>query len=103
RVSRDTRAGLRECYVRAPSCLVGENARAYPELVRAIVADGHTLCNHSWSHNVALGSRPTASILADLTQTNDAIRAAVPQARIPYYRQPGGNWTRPLVAAARQL
>ncbi|MEE6259265.1 polysaccharide deacetylase family protein [Plantactinospora sonchi] len=103
RYTPQTLAVLREFHVRATFCLVGENARAYPGLVRAIVADGHTLCNHSWDHNVALGSRSTTSILADLTRTNDAIRAAVPQASIPYYRQPGGNWTGSLVAAAREL
>ncbi|GIG85402.1 hypothetical protein Pen02_03380 [Plantactinospora endophytica] len=94
---------LREYHVRATFCLVGQNAQAYPELVRAIVADGHTLCNHSWTHDVKLGSRPSATILADLVRTNEAIRAAVPDARIAYFRQPGGAWTASVVAAAQQL
>ncbi|MEO3742816.1 polysaccharide deacetylase family protein [Plantactinospora sp. B5E13] len=103
RYTPQTLAVLREFHVRATFCLVGENALAYPGLVRAIVADGHTLCNHSWDHDVALGSRSAALILADLTRTNNAIRAAVPQARIAYYRQPGGNWSPAVVAVARQL
>ncbi|MBF9133977.1 polysaccharide deacetylase family protein, partial [Plantactinospora sp. S1510] len=94
---------LREYQVKATFCLVGGNAQAYPQLVRAIVAEGHTLCNHSWAHDVGLGGRSTTAILTDLTRTNEAIRAAVPGARIAYFRQPGGNWTPSVVAAARNL
>nr|WP_233604355.1 polysaccharide deacetylase family protein [Micromonospora sp. HM5-17] len=94
---------LRRFQVKATFCLVGENVRAYPELVRAIAADGHTLCNHSWSHDVDLGKRPYATILADLRRTSDAIRAVAPGAVVAYYRQPGGNWTASVAAAARQL
>ena len=94
---------LRAYQVRATFCLVGNNARKYPDLVRAIVADGHTLCNHSWSHDFALGARSRATIVADLVRTNEALRAAVPGARISYFRQPGGNWTPAVVKAARDL
>lgn len=94
---------LREYSVKATFCLLGTNARAHPELVRAIAADGHTLCNHSWTHDISLGSRPSATILTDLTRTNQAIQAAVPDAQIAYFRQPGGNWTPSVVAVARQL
>lgn len=94
---------LRRHGVTATFCLVGENAQAYPELVRAIAADGHTLCNHSWKHDFRLGSRSRAAIRADLARTNEAIRAAVPDARIAYYRQPGGYWTDRVVAVAAEL
>ncbi|MFI6229865.1 polysaccharide deacetylase family protein [Micromonospora echinospora] len=98
-----TLAALRAYRVTATFCLVGENAQAHPDLVRAIVADGHSLCNHSWNHDVLLGSRTEQTIQADLLRTNEAIRAAVPDARIAYYRQPGGAWTYPLVSVARHL
>ncbi|MGX7669584.1 polysaccharide deacetylase family protein [Plantactinospora sp. DSM 117369] len=103
RYTPQTLAVLREYHVKATFCLVGENAQQYPELVREIVAEGHTLCNHSWRHDVGLGSRSSASIRADLVRTNEAIRAAVPDARIGYFRQPGGAWTATVVAVARQL
>ncbi|MEU6074603.1 polysaccharide deacetylase family protein [Micromonospora sp. NPDC047074] len=94
---------LREHRVRATFCVVGENAQSHPDLVRAIVADGHTLCNHSWNHDVTLGQHSPADIRADLLRTSEAIRAAVPDAPIAYYRQPGGAWTGPVVSVARQL
>ena len=94
---------LRQYQVPATFCLIGVRVVAFPHLVRAIVADGHTLCNHSWDHNVRLGFLPPWAIRADLARTNDAIRAAAPGARISYFRQPGGNWATPVVAAAREL
>jgi peptidoglycan/xylan/chitin deacetylase (PgdA/CDA1 family) len=94
---------LREHGIRATFCVVGENARDHPDLIRQIVAEGHTLCNHSWSHDLLLGKRTTEVIRADLIRTNQAIRAAVPDAPIVWFRQPGGAWTYPVVAAAREL
>ncbi|WBB74230.1 polysaccharide deacetylase family protein [Micromonospora sp. WMMD1128] len=94
---------LAEHGVKATFCVVGENAENYPDLVRSIEAEGHTLCNHSWKHDVNLGKRSTATIRADLQRTNDAILAAAPNARIAYYRQPGGAWTAPVVSACTDL
>lgn len=94
---------LRSYHVKATFCLVGQNAHAFPQLVRQIVAEGHTLCNHSWRHDMRLGSRSVSAIRTDLVATDNAIRAAVPGATISYYRQPGGFWTRNVVAVAREL
>jgi peptidoglycan-N-acetylglucosamine deacetylase len=94
---------LRRYDVKATFCLVGVNVRAFPALVRRIAAEGHTLCNHSWSHDTAMGRRSAASIRDDLERTNAAIRTVVPGAKVSYYRQPGGNWTASIVAVAREL
>ncbi|SCE75405.1 Polysaccharide deacetylase [Micromonospora viridifaciens] len=94
---------LRQYRVKATFCVVGENAGSYPDLVQAIVSEGHTLCNHSWNHDVGLGGRSPETIRDDLLRTNEAIRAAVPNARIAYYRQPGGEWTSPVVSIAEDL
>lgn len=84
---------LRQSHVKATFCLVGTEVRRHPDLVRAIVRDGHTLCNHSWDHDMRLGSHSSRYIRANLARTNSAIRTAVPGARIDYFRQPGGLWT----------
>jgi peptidoglycan/xylan/chitin deacetylase (PgdA/CDA1 family) len=94
---------LKREHVKATFCLVGRNVRAYPELVRRIAAEGHTLCNHTWEHSLTLGKKKPAVIRADLLRTNDAIRRAVPGARIKYMRAPGGNFTPAFVAAATEL
>lgn len=94
---------LREYRVHATFCLVGRNVVAYPHLVRAIAADGHTLCNHSWNHDFDLGSYPAGTIRADLMRTTAAIREAAPGHPVSYYRQPGGFWTPTVVRSAEEL
>lgn len=96
-------AVLRRSGVKATFCLVGQNVVNFPELVRAIAADGHTLCNHSWNHNLRLGQLSRTAIRDDMTRTSTAISAAVPGARISYFRAPGGNWTASIVAVAAEL
>ncbi|GAA1834186.1 chitooligosaccharide deacetylase NodB [Luedemannella flava] len=94
---------LRRHRVHATFCLIGRNAARHPKLVRAIVAGGHTLCNHTWRHDIDLGRRSPAAIRADLTATTRAIQRAAPGARVRYFRQPGGRWRPRLVAASRRL
>ncbi|MEU6072328.1 polysaccharide deacetylase family protein [Micromonospora sp. NPDC047074] len=94
---------LRAARVTATFCVVGTQARRHPDLVRRIVREGHQLCNHSWHHDMDLARRPAAEIRRDLARTNTAIRAAVPGAKVPFYRQPGGRWTREVVTVAKQL
>jgi peptidoglycan/xylan/chitin deacetylase (PgdA/CDA1 family) len=85
--------------VKAVFCLWGDHVRQHPDIVRQIVRQGHTLCNHSMHHD-DLEDRPVAQIRADLVATNAAIREAVPGAAIPYFRAPYGSWGRsPEVAA----
>ncbi|WP_328461986.1 polysaccharide deacetylase family protein [Actinoplanes sp. NBC_00393] len=86
--------------VKAVFCLVGTQAQAHPELVRQIVDAGHVLCNHTWDHDLAIGKKKPDKIRDDLDRTAAAIRAAVPDAEIPYFRAPGGNFTDRLVEVA---
>ena len=94
---------LRAYDVRVTFCLVGEQVRKHPALVARMVREGHTLCNHSWRHDMELGIRPLDEIRDDLRRTNEEIRRAVPGARIDYYRQPGGNWTPQALQVAHEL
>ncbi|WP_433389141.1 polysaccharide deacetylase family protein [Micromonospora sp. KLBMP9576] len=94
---------LRAAKVTATFCVLGTKARRHPDLIRRIVREGHQLCNHSWRHDLDLARRPVAEIRRDLDRTNEAIREAVPGAKVPFYRQPGGRWTREVVTVARQL
>jgi len=91
---------LRRNHVRAVFCLWGDHVKQYPQLVRRIVAEGHVLCNHTMHHDDMSTWTPEA-IRADLLETSAAIHAAVPWARIPYFRAPFGAWGQtPTVAAS---
>jgi peptidoglycan-N-acetylglucosamine deacetylase len=90
---------LRAYRAKATFCVVGTQARQYPDLVRQIVAEGHLLCNHTMTHDVRLPTRPAALIRGQLRMAQAAIRAAVPDAEVDYYRAPGGAWS----AEVRQI
>jgi peptidoglycan/xylan/chitin deacetylase (PgdA/CDA1 family) len=94
---------LRQYHVKATFCLIGYRARDYPDLVRQIAADGHTLCNHSWQHLLNLGQRDLGYQTWDLTQTTQAMQNAVPGAQVNWFRAPGGNFTTGLVNLATSL
>ncbi|WFE50821.1 polysaccharide deacetylase family protein [Micromonospora sp. WMMD1155] len=94
---------LRAAKVTATFCVVGREVQRHPELVRRIVLEGHQLCNHSWRHDLDLARRPVDEIQADLARTNKAIQTAVPGAKVPFYRQPGGRWTSEVLKVAKGL
>ncbi|BCB86146.1 polysaccharide deacetylase family protein [Phytohabitans suffuscus] len=94
---------LRRNGVKATFCLVGTEVHQYPALVQRIVREGHTLCNHTWHHELDLGTKPEAEIRANLEATNREIRRAVPGAKIKFFRHPGGMWTAAAVKVSREL
>jgi len=90
---------LRRYRVPAVFCLWGDHVREHPEIVRAIVQEGHVLGNHSMHHDHMSGWS-AEQIRADLQAAGAAIQAAVPHARVPYFRAPFGEWGEsPTVAA----
>jgi peptidoglycan-N-acetylglucosamine deacetylase len=90
---------LRRRHVKAVFCLWGDHVRQYPELVRQIVAAGHTLCNHTMTHADLSGWTPE-QIRTDLDATSALIHQAAPGAPIRYFRAPYGSWGQsPQVAA----
>jgi peptidoglycan/xylan/chitin deacetylase (PgdA/CDA1 family) len=90
-------------HVKATFCLVGRNVAAHPDLVARIVAEGHTVCDHSWNHSLTLGKEKPAAIRADLERTNAAILKAAPDAQIKYMRAPGGNFTPALIKVIDEM
>jgi peptidoglycan/xylan/chitin deacetylase (PgdA/CDA1 family) len=94
---------LAQHHVKATFCMVGRQVAARAEMVRRMVAEGHTLCNHSWSHDEMLRTRTPDQIRSDMQRTNDAIRAVAPGAAIGYFRAPGGNWSPDIVSIAAGL
>jgi peptidoglycan/xylan/chitin deacetylase (PgdA/CDA1 family) len=86
---------LAQYHVKATFCLVGTNAKAYPALVRDIVAGGHALCDHTMHHDERLPNRPAGVRRAEIADGLQAILAAAPDAQVPYYRAPAGAFSRP--------
>ncbi|WP_281473074.1 polysaccharide deacetylase family protein [Yinghuangia seranimata] len=84
---------LKQYDIKATFCIVGNQAKALPSLVKAVVAEGHTLCNHTMTHDEQLAKKSPDQIRAEMQHALDAITAAAPGAPVPWYRAPGGNWS----------
>lgn len=90
---------LRRQGVHATFCLVGRQAKAHPDLVRQIVADGHALCNHSMTHPQPFAHRSAAEIEQQINDAQSAITNAAGTAP-RLFRAPGGDWSPAVFASA---
>jgi peptidoglycan-N-acetylglucosamine deacetylase len=87
--------------VSATFFLIGSRAEAQPLLVRRILAEGHDIGNHSWSHpNLAQCSRKR--IREELINTNDTLEQITGK-RVRYFRPPHGAWRPRVNQIARSL
>ncbi|WP_373870032.1 polysaccharide deacetylase family protein [Azorhizobium oxalatiphilum] len=83
-----------EC-VKATFFLIGQNAKARPELVRREIAEGHTVAHHSMTHpDATLARLPHAAAVREIEAGMAAddlaaygISGAEP--RVPFFRFPG--------------
>jgi peptidoglycan/xylan/chitin deacetylase (PgdA/CDA1 family) len=92
---------LAEHNVQATFFMVGKFAEAEPALVRRVLAAGHTIGNHSWSHpNLAMTA--AGQVTEELTRTSETLQQ-IAGAPVKYFRPPYGA-RRPFVLnAARRL
>lgn len=65
---------LKEYNAKATFFLIGKNAEKYPELVRQIIDEGHSIGNHSYSHSKNFGFFNSEKITAELNKTNSIIK-----------------------------
>ena len=93
--------------VRATFFVTGPNVAARPDIARRIVADGHVIANHTWSHPQAVAgsvpfgrfdSLPAAEQESQIDRTTGAIQAAT-GVRPCFFRGPGG-WHNTATTAA---
>lgn len=48
---------------------IGKNVEEYPELLKEIIADGHTIGNHTYTHSNTFGFFTTKKVIAELQKT----------------------------------
>ncbi len=66
---------LRQRKIHATFFLVGQCVAEFPDIVKKIVAEGHEVANHSWSHP-QLSAMSESAVRDQLQKTHDAIIAA---------------------------
>lgn len=79
--------------VKATFCMVGTQAQAHPDMVRAVVAAGHRLCDHSVSHDTTMNSKSRAYQAKEILDAERMITTASGGVKPLYYRAPGGAFT----------
>ncbi len=84
---------LDKYHVKATFCLIGKQIHAYRAVVKRMIDDGMTLCDHTWDHDESIGKHNAKYIAANLQRMINAVHAIDPAADVTYYRNPGGNFT----------
>jgi len=108
---------LAEYEVVASFGVTGQWAEANPDLIHRMVAEGHTVFNHTWSHQSWTGRSTSADPedpstweplsseerLAELTRTEEAIRAIASYDMRPYWRPAYGDYDADALADAAEV
>lgn len=81
--------------------IIGSSAERYPEIVRMIQSDGHTIGNHSYAHSIKNTFSAEKDVRQDLSRTNKIIKELTGSSPI-WYRPPFGV-TNPNIARAIRL
>ncbi|MFE9633499.1 polysaccharide deacetylase family protein [Streptomyces sp. NPDC006463] len=78
--------------VRAVFFVCGEMAAENPGLLRRMVAEGHVIGNHTWTHPlIPKLSRP--ALVSEIGRTSEVVQKAVGEAPV-WFRAPYGAWNR---------
>ncbi|MGM9746904.1 MAG: polysaccharide deacetylase family protein [Paludibacteraceae bacterium] len=93
---------LRRHHVKATFFLVGERAQAHPDIVRRMVAEGHTIGIHTWRHQNTFPLGATATITADLQRTRNLLEQLAGQP-VTRFRPPFGVTNPHIGRAVRRL
>jgi peptidoglycan/xylan/chitin deacetylase (PgdA/CDA1 family) len=91
---------LRTKGVPATFCDVGRWAWAHPDLVRAEVAQGDTVCDHTVDHDVSLDRAPHERVAFEVGRGADMVEAAS-GVRPVFYRPPAGILSPDVIATAQ--
>jgi peptidoglycan-N-acetylglucosamine deacetylase len=92
---------LAEHGVQATFNVMGWNALRRPDLVRAVVAAGHELGNHTWTHQ-DLAFQSALQTRRQLEHGREAIERTA-GVRPRFFRPPRGNLTGPAIESAAEL
>lgn len=89
---------LQKYHVKATFFCIGTQIEKHPEIFKRILAEGHIVGNHSYSHSNKFGVFSTQKVTEEIQRTNDIIHA-VSGKKVVYFRPPFGV-TNPNIARA---
>lgn len=65
---------LKKYNAKATFFLIGKNAETHPQLVRQLLAEGHTIGNHSYSHARNFGFFSAEKVASELLRANEILK-----------------------------
>ncbi|HEY9667481.1 MAG TPA: polysaccharide deacetylase family protein [Coleofasciculaceae cyanobacterium] len=90
---------LKKNNVKATFFVVGRQVKQYPQLTKRLVAEGHAIGNHSWSHQYHRYSPSAAA--HELNSTTDLVHK-ITGVKTSLFRPPGGILNNGLATYAQQ-
>ena len=84
---------LKERNMHVTFFVVGENASAYPDIIKRELAEGHEIGDHSWDHP-NLAKMSDEAVKSQLNRTRDAIMAGTGGKPVTLMRPPYGSFTK---------
>ena len=89
---------LKRYNVKATFFLIGAKVDKNPEIARRIVAEGHIVANHTYSHSGLFPLSSGEIVMQELQRCNDSIKSAV--GRSPMLFRPPFGVTNPIIGRA---
>ena len=95
---------LARAHVEASFFVTGRYVRANRGLTRSLVAHGHLVCNHSWSHpDMVVQARSASAFTRQLRATERAYHAATGGRMARFFRPPFGTYSARSLHLAERL
>ena len=94
---------LKKHQVPATFFVVGNFLSTSPDLVKQMLADGHTVGNHTWSHPNMSKISTQEAFSKELSQVEDLYREITGQEMTRYYRPPQGIYSQSNLQMAKDL
>lgn len=89
---------LKQYNSKATFFCIGKNIEKYPDIVKRIISEGHSIGNHSYSHTNNYGFLSTKEVLEDLKKTQRLLQEQTNKENV-FFRPPFGV-TNPNIAKA---
>jgi peptidoglycan/xylan/chitin deacetylase (PgdA/CDA1 family) len=95
-------AALKKLNVRATFFVIGEEAQFHPELVKAEIAAGHQVSNHTY-HHARLNHVLTELIEPEISACDAVLSTITGKPADRYLRPPGGEYDSDVISACKKL
>lgn len=89
---------LKRHQAKATFFCIGKQVEKHPDILRRIIAEGHVVGNHSYTHSEKIGFMSTTHIIDEISTADQAIQNIIGKKTL-YYRPPFGV-TNPSIARA---